>query len=180
MPFGYALITFFAIEFWFFSIDHAIPGFIVSLVAACLVYFPLQEYVDKQNFEKDRPLTLTYQIPVPKAYAVIKKILRTFVIGERNWTLMDADKHGYNITAMCRWHDRSWRDFPLLAPDGMLFRQIILYIAIAKNSQTGLTDVQLHWSIDSPISRQECDALQYYTAQAIINGLEYAKTKVSY
>jgi len=178
MPLGVAILTFFGVEFLVaLTIQNLETGFFPAIIIAAVSYWVAADTEQKLHTSLDRPAIETYDLPVTRAYAVIKKVLKTFRYGERGWRMPHDEKNSYSITAISEWKDYSMKDYKIVAPEGYLFRQVILQIALRRNSQTKLTELGMKWTIESPIGRGECNELQTYTTNAIRKALKEIESK---
>ncbi len=173
MPLGIAILTFFGFEFLVaLTIQNLETGFFPAIVSAGIVYWLAANKEQKIHELLDSPSIETYDLPVGQAYAVIKKTLRTFSHKERDWKIIHDEKSNYSITAKSQWRDHSMKDHKIVAPDGYLTRQMILQIALRRNSQTRLAELGMKWTMVSPLGRAECDEFQAYTTAAIRSALK--------
>ena len=178
MPLGIAILTFFGFEFLIaLTIQNLEIGFFPAIITACFCYWISSKKEQNLHAFLDNPAITTFDIPVTRAYAIIKRVLKTFNFGEHSWRLQHDERNNYSITAICQWKDYSMKDHKLLVLDGYLFRQVVLQIALRRNGETKLTELGMRWTIESPMGRGECNALQAYTTIAVKKALRDVETK---
>ena len=144
----------------------------VSLIAGALIFIASRKRLEQIGFERDKTEIYTYNMPAPQAFSLIKKVLRTFRWGERKWQIADADETALTIRAVSEWKDYAFKDYKWLAPDGGLFRQVMLNVKVQQDLGTGLANIEMAWIVNSALTRGECDRLQDHTKVAIRQVLE--------
>jgi hypothetical protein len=171
IPIFAAVIVFFLVHGIFGAL---VPGssIALSLVAACFIYFVSSKKVTQLNLQRDSAQTLSYHLPAPQAFSLVKKVVRTFRWGERKWQITDADETALTIRAVSEWKDYAFKDYKLLAPDGGLFRQVVLNVRVRQEFESGFANIEMAWMVNSPLVRSECDKLQNHTKSAIQQVLE--------
>ena len=178
MPLGIAILTFFGFEFLVaLTIKNLEIGFFPAIITAGFCHWVSAEKEQRLHAFLDNPAIVTFDIPITRAYASIKRVLKTFNFGERSWRLLHDERNNYSITAICQWKDYSMKDHKILVPDGYLFRQVILQVALRRNGETKLTEVGMRWTIESPMGRGECNELQAYTTVAVKKALRHLEIK---
>ncbi len=175
MPLGIAILTFFALE----GVIISQPGIqlghlLLGLIGSGIVYFATCFIEKTANTEKDNPPNVVYELPLPQAFALMLSTIKTFRAGERRWIISEIDRNHYSITAFAEWHDKSWRKYNRYLFDEPLFRQIKLRLFMRRKGYR-LVEIAMIWSVISPLTRCECNAVQSYTTQVIQDALRRAE-----
>jgi hypothetical protein len=172
MALGIAILSFFGFEFLVaLTIQNLETGFLPAIIVAGIVYCLVANQEQKIHRMLDNPAIESYDLPIGQAYAITKRVLKTFHYGKRRWRIEHLEKSTYSLAAVSEWQDYSWKENKILVPDGYLERKVILQIAFRRSYQTRLTELGMRWNVDSPLGRGECNELQSYTTGAIRKAL---------
>jgi hypothetical protein len=170
-PAIFALVAFCAVQIICAALNFG-DGFMLSIIAAGAVFVMSYRQRALMELDRDKPELLTYRMPIHQAYSLTKEVLRTFRWGRRRWQITNANDTALSINAVSEWDDHSFKGNKLVAPEGTLFRQIILDVHVMPGSTPELANVELSWQVTSPVTRSECNSLQDYTKGAIKQVLE--------
>ena len=173
MPLGVAILTFFGVELLVaLTIQNLEVGFFPAVIIAGISYWMIAQREQTTHESLDSPAIETYDLPVTQAYAIVKKTLKNFSYGDREWKIPYDEKSSYSLTAISKWKDYSFKDNKIVVPEGYLSRKVILQVALRRNSKTKLTELGMKWTIESAMGRGECNELQAYTTEAIREALK--------
>jgi hypothetical protein len=175
MPLGIAILTFFALEGFLLSYPGTLFGDILfGLIGSGAAYLVINFLENEANMKRDNPCNLLYELPTPQAFSLILSTLKIFRAGERRWVISEINRNHYSITAFSEWHDQSWRKYNRFLFDAPLFRQIKLQLFMRRKTYR-LTELAMIWSVRSPLTRSECNAVQSCTSKIIQGVLRRAE-----
>ena len=158
MPTGLAILAFFLTEgFYLVTQNNLEAGFLPALILAALAWLTATMCAARWADEKNHPKPRTYRVSMPRAFALVKSVLRRSYYGTARWRIHDDDPKAGCLHASINWSDDVDRDLRWLAPNGRLERMITLDCYLTAN-EDGTTTVQLNWTVDSPISAMQCYA----------------------
>jgi len=159
VPIGLAILTFFLTEgFYLVTRNNLEAGFLPSVILAGLLWLAATIWVARWADERNNPQQRTYKVPMPRAFAMVKSVLRRSYNGTARWRIHDDDPKAGCLHASINWFDEIDRDMRWLAHNGRLERMITLDCYLTAN-EDGTTTVQLCWTVDSPISAMQCYAV---------------------
>ncbi len=175
MPLGIAILTFLGIESILLSYPGTLAGdLLLGLIGSGAAYLSIYVFEKGSNVEKDNPSNAVYELPPAQVFSLILSTLKSFRVGQRRWVISEIDRNHYSITAFSEWHDHSLRKYNRYLFDEPLFRQIKLQLFMRRQAYC-FTELAMLWSVQSPLTRSECNAVQDSTAQAIKAVLERAE-----
>lgn len=175
MPLGLCILTFLGLEgFLLYFSGNLTINLSLGLFSSAIIYLLATLYESQKNAKQDHPANIFYELPAPEVFSIVLSSLKTFRMGERRWNISEVDRNNYSIIAFSEWHDRSWREYKYLVPDELTFRQIKLQLAI-RQQKLRQTELRIIWSVVSPLTRAECNALQDCTSGSIHNALRNAE-----
>lgn len=180
MPRFIAILTFIAIE-WIFlvTMNNLEIGFLPAVGGAFIAWAGTGYLCKLNDQKKDCPPALSFNMPPPKAYAVVKKAIKRFPPDDgARFKIQDDDRTDLTINAICEWKEKSEGKVSLDASsDGFTHFQLVLDVSVKKNQVTNLTDVLFNWGVISPATRGRANMLQASMTRAIKDALTSAETK---
>lgn len=177
MPLGIAILTFLGIEGILLSYPGTLSAdLLLGLICAGAIYLSTNFLEIEANRKKDNPSNAVYGLPAPQVFSILLSTLKTFRAGERRWTISEIDRNHYSLTAFSEWHDNSWRKYNRFLFEEPLFRQIKLRLCMRRKGYCQ-SELAILWSVQSPLSRSECNAVQACTSQAIHDVLKRAEAQ---
>jgi hypothetical protein len=124
----------------------------------------------KDNKARDYPPLCYFRMPPPRLYATVKKVIMGYRVGEYHFQLVECDPTTLTIRAACEWRDRTYRTMPAIAPQGYVFSQVILDVAVGLD-RSGDSYLQLTWLVlDGPF-RAKGNLLQAALTRTIFDAL---------
>jgi len=158
-PFILAMGVFFASEaFFLLATDDLQSGLPLSFAFAMLFLLVGLCGQSRQKENLDLPEPRSYNVSRPKAFAVVKRVLKISSHGSSRWRINYEDKHTGEIEASLYFVDDSWRDQRWLVPSGRLDRTISAYLLLTPGPGQSTT-VRIDWTVHSLLSRTECDSI---------------------
>ena len=147
-----------------------------GIIGSGAVYLSIYFLENEANTKRDNPSNLVFELPAPQIFSIILSTLKTFRAGERRWVISEIDRNHYSIIAFSEWRDHSWRKYNHFLIGEPLFRQLKLQLFMQRKGYR-LTELAIIWSVKSPLTRSECNALQNCTSQTIQDTLRRAETE---
>ena len=145
-----------------------------GLIGSGAAYLSVYTLENEANARRDKQSNTLYELPTSQTFSIILSTLKTFRAGEKRWTISEIDRNHYSITAFSEWHDHSWRKYNRFLFEEPLFRQIKLRLCMRRKGYR-LTELATIWSVQSPLTRFECNTVQRCTSRVIQDALKRAE-----
>ena len=172
MPTGLAILASFLTEgFYLVTQNNLEAGFLPAVILAGLVWLAATIRAARWADDRNNPEPRTYKVPMPRAFAMVKSVLRRSYSGTARWRILDDNPKAGSLHASINWFDEADRDVRWLAHNGRLERMITLDCYLTAN-EDGTTTVQLAWTVDSPISALQC----YVVIDQVSDSIDYDLT----
>lgn len=173
------VLTFFITEAFFFRFIHNLEaGFMPSVVLAIVAGIAFEVWLLELDENTYNPPAALYEIPMPQAIALVKRVIKTYYNGSRRWRLTYDDRMTGEIQASMTFFDDSYSDMRWLVPSGKVERIINLRAHVMTSDELG-TRVQLNWAVESPLSRTDCNQIIHETTTLIHDELIEAQNKAT-
>src|SRR6185369_8204780 len=125
IPLAAAILTFFLVEGIFLqTIYNLEAGFLPAVGLGAVAAIAVQTVLARGALRRDNPEPCEYLVPRTKAFAIVKRIIRTYSYSFSRWRINFDDKLTGEIQASIHFIDDSWQDQRWLVPSGRLDRVI--------------------------------------------------------
>jgi hypothetical protein len=177
------ILTFFIVEAHYLNTIYNLEaGFAPGIGLGFVVCIAIEVWLACKDNKLYSPEPDIYRVSTPRAFGLIKRVLKSYYDGNRRWRINYDDRLTGEIHASMHFVDDSYSDMKWLAPKGRVERTINLQIFLTDQKKHG-TVIELYWTVDSPLSRADCNLIIRDTSADIHNQLieaeQAAETKKS-
>ena len=158
IPMICAVIAFLFVEWVYVSLIYNLEaGSLPAVGCAFLAAAASAATIARLDQLRDSPQPVTYDIPVPVAFAAIKRSLKTFSHEQYHWRINYDDKQrlevqaSMNINADCT--DIRW-----LTQSNRLDKSINVLVSLSPMPDAS-TEISLRWKVFAPYWRDDCNEI---------------------